>query len=212
MQSTEVGAIFDRYLFYCVYLYVVVIKSNNLLIIFSFPVPLEFSLSSSIKWEICKWTKQSWAASGPSSCSTQVPEAGNTGTVSVCSFNWPCCVLLQMQRAFPTPVKWSSWEKKSMHHWRPTVNRNILSSRGGTVHIYNVFFLNFMYSRSSVPDPANQKSSRADLSRMAVIYLYSLLNRCDCCAERKLSHETQRSSVFICIPQIYTFYLNRCLL
>lgn len=40
-------------------------------------------------------------------------------------------ILLQMLKGFPTPVRWSSLEKRSMHHWKRTANRNTQSSREG---------------------------------------------------------------------------------
>lgn len=38
---------------------------------------------------------------------------------------------LQMQKDFPNPVKWRCSERRSMHHWRPTANRDTQSSREG---------------------------------------------------------------------------------
>lgn len=38
---------------------------------------------------------------------------------------------LQMLKGSPTPVRWSSLEKRSMHHWKPTANRDTQSSREG---------------------------------------------------------------------------------
>lgn len=39
--------------------------------------------------------------------------------------------LLQMLKDSPTPVRWSSLEKRSMHHWKPTANRDTQNSREG---------------------------------------------------------------------------------
>lgn len=36
-----------------------------------------------------------------------------------------------MLKDSPTPVRWSSLEKRSMHHWRPTANRDTQNSREG---------------------------------------------------------------------------------
>lgn len=42
-----------------------------------------------------------------------------------------CCIFLQMLKDSPTPARWSSLEKRSMHHWKRTANRDTLSSREG---------------------------------------------------------------------------------
>lgn len=43
------------------------------------------------------------------------------------------CIVLQMLKDFPTPVRWNSLEKRSMHHWKPTANRDTPNSREGKV-------------------------------------------------------------------------------
>lgn len=40
-------------------------------------------------------------------------------------------IFLQMLKGSPTPARWSSLEKKSMHHWKLTANRDTQSSREG---------------------------------------------------------------------------------
>ena len=40
-------------------------------------------------------------------------------------------ICLQMLKGSPTPGRWSSLEKRSMHHWSPIANRNTPSSREG---------------------------------------------------------------------------------
>lgn len=107
--------------------------SNNLCNICHY---LGFLLSLSIKWEICKWTKRSWAAFEPLFSSTQVPGSicwSLTNTFTTWGILWVILAVLslQMLKASPTPVKWSSLEKKSMHHWKPIANRDTQSSKGG---------------------------------------------------------------------------------
>ena len=65
-----------------------------------------FLLSLSTKWEICKWTKQSWAASEPSSSSIQVRNSAKhcrhfTKRYFVFSSLWKCCACsCRCKRAF----------------------------------------------------------------------------------------------------------------
>lgn len=55
--------------------------------------------------------------------------AGRLELADVCSVFWP-----QMLKDCPTPARWSSSEKRSMHHWKPTANTDTQSSREGEVN------------------------------------------------------------------------------
>lgn len=56
-------------------------------------------------------------------------------------FSYVCVVFyVQMQRDCQAQVKWSYWERRSMHRWRLIVNRDTLTSRAGTVHCFFFFF------------------------------------------------------------------------
>ncbi len=48
------------------------------------------------------------------------------------AFHFMC---VQMQRDCQAQVKWSYWERKSMHRWRLIANRDILTSRAGRVYV-----------------------------------------------------------------------------